>query len=86
MAKHKHWPEDHPFYARAPICPHPTKKKCDEQWTQFQHGHSGTPCIKEIQESKSKRGQMNKVATCTLVRLPESGMSFKQLLEAAGKD
>lgn len=63
-----------------PTCPHRTQKACDEQWTQFSHGHIDRPCIKAIQESKTKRGQPNKIATCTIIDLPEVGMSFEGFL------
>lgn len=72
---HTHW--DEPGH---PICDLPTMKACDERWTQYQHGHLGEPCVKAIQESKTKKGQANKLATCTLVRTPERGMSFEQSL------
>lgn len=63
-----------------PTCPHKTMKACDEGWTQFSHGHIGQPCIKAIQESKTKRGQANKIATCTITAYPETGMSFEGFL------
>lgn len=59
-----------------PVCRFPTKKACDENFTQYQHGHLGTPCVKQQQPSKSKRGQMNKTETCVLVTRPERGESF----------
>lgn len=51
-----------------PVCDMRTKAACDERHLTFLHGHLGTPCVKQIQESKSKRGRMNKIATCTLAR------------------
>lgn len=82
---HKHWPEDHPFYERAPWCDLPTKGACDQRWTEFLHGHPGHRCVKRIQESKTKKGQPNKLATCILVNLPDSGQSMSTLIESARK-
>lgn len=56
---HKHWPADHPYYELAPTCDLPTKKACDERWTQYLHFHLGTPCEKRVEPG-------NKVATCIL--------------------
>lgn len=61
-------------------CSFKTMKACDENWTQFSHGHIGRPCIKAIQESKTKKGQANKIATCTITAYPEKGMSFMGFL------
>lgn len=73
---HKHWPDDHPFYDRAPFCGFATQKACDKNWTQFRHGHLGRPCVKEIKPSKSKKGQPNTIATCTIVNTQSPGLSF----------
>ena len=70
-----------------PVCPFRTKKECDENWTQFQHGHLGVPCVKEFQPAKqttrrkdgtviTQKGQPSSVATCTIVSHPEVGESF----------
>lgn len=73
MASHTHWPPDLierlylPPYPVAPVCRFKTKRECDEFYTTYLHGHTGTPCVKAIQESKTKRGRMNKIATCTLI-------------------
>jgi hypothetical protein len=80
MARHKHWPEDHPQYERARWCDLPTKGACDTRFTQYQHGHLGRPCVKMIQESKSHRGRMNKIETCSIIESPEVGMSAAGLL------
>lgn len=63
-------------------CRFRTMKLCDENATQFAHGHLGHECIKQQQESKTKRGRMNKTATCTIINLPEKGQSFDTLLQA----
>ncbi len=76
MAQHKHWAEDHPRYGAAPVCRFRTIKACDENWTQFQHGHMGTPCVKAFQEMKTKRGTPSKVATCTITEDAPAGMSY----------
>ena len=78
VVRHKHWPEDHPFYERAPWH-NVTMKACDENYTQWLHGHPGEPCVKQFQPSKTKRGQMNSIATCTIVVTPEHGQSFAAL-------
>ena len=94
--QHKHWPEDHPFYERAPFCDLPTKGACDQRWTEFQHGHAGQACVKDyrIAEKTSKRkdgtvitqkGEASRVATCTIVNLPDHGQSMKSLIESARK-
>lgn len=83
MARHKHAAPDSPGYDLRPWCPHPTKKACDEVWTQYQHGHLGTPCVKQIQPSKSKRGKMNKIETCILVVSGGPGLSFLGTLGVA---
>jgi hypothetical protein len=72
---------DHPFYNRAPWCRFPTIKACDENWTQFQHGHLGRPCVKQYQPSKTKRGATNSIATCVIIDHAEVGESFKQNLD-----
>lgn len=82
MATHKHWPGDDPRYASAPWCLLPTKKACDEVWTQFQHGHMGVACVKAIQPSKTRKGEANKIATCTLVQPPGHGPFVEQLRAA----
>lgn len=56
---HRHWPKDHPFYPHAKDCPLPTIKACDLVWTQHQHGHQGTECVKEVLPE-------NKMQTCIL--------------------
>ena len=63
-----------------PECRFRTRKACDENLTQFNHGHLGHPCVKELQESKSKRGRMNSTPTCILIVTP-SGQSFDALLK-----
>ena len=73
-------PRGHTHWDGGPTCRFPTVKACAENWTQFNHGHLGYPCQKEYQPSKSKRGQTNKVATCTIVKHPEKGQSFKATL------
>lgn len=44
---HKHWPKDHPFYERAPVC-RLTRVECDQRWMWHQHGHTGRPCEKKL--------------------------------------
>lgn len=69
-------PRSHTHLDGGPPCRFPTIKRCDENWTQFLHGHLGRPCVKQFQESKSKRGRMNSIATCTLVTHSPTGQSF----------
>lgn len=69
---HTHGPEEW----RKP-CRFKTKKACDENFTQFTHGHMGTPCVKDFQESKSKKGRMNSIATCTIIVPQPEGLSFE---------
>lgn len=57
-------------------CRYRLKRECDEVMTQFNHGHLGVECVKDFQPSKTKRGQMNKTATCTIINLPDKGQSF----------
>lgn len=71
---HSHWDG-------GPTCRFKTKKACDENFTQYQHGHLGRPCVKEFQPSKSKRGKVNTIATCTIVDRPEHGESFAANLQ-----
>lgn len=73
-------PRSHTHYEGGRVCRFATMRECDEAMTQFQHGHLGTPCAKQIQESKSKRGRMNTIATCTIVVAPEGGLSFEASL------
>lgn len=73
-------PRSHTHHASGRTCRFATLRECDENVTQFQHGHLGHPCVKDFQPSKSKRGQMNKTATCTIIDLPEAGRSFEQSL------
>lgn len=75
VVRHKHWPEGHPFYEQAEWH-NVSMRECGERLTQFDHGHLGSPCIKDFQESKSKRGKMNTIATCTIITRPEHGQSF----------
>lgn len=72
---HTHGPEE-----GRPTCRFPTKKACDEYWTQFQHGHLGVPCVKEVQMSATRKGQPNKIATCTITKSPPKGLSFEGLV------
>lgn len=71
----------HTHWDGGPVCRFRTIKACDENWTQFQHGHLGYPCVKEFQPSKSKRGKVNTIKTCTIVKHPEKGESFRQNLQ-----
>jgi hypothetical protein len=69
---HTHWPVDlierlfKPPYPEASTCPFKTKGECDTNFIQWSHGHTGKPCVKDYQPSKSKRGQQNKTKTCIL--------------------
>jgi hypothetical protein len=40
----------------------------------------GRPCVKAIQPSKSKKGQMNSIETCTITESPPTGLSFEGLV------
>jgi hypothetical protein len=61
--RHKHWPEDHPFYERAKWH-YSTLKECDRIWTQYWHGHEGIACDKQVLPG-------NVTATCVLTMTPE---------------
>lgn len=71
-------------------CRFATKKRCDENWTQFLHGHMGWPCVKQFQPTKSRskakdgtvrpKGSVGSIATCTIIKHPELGQSFSQTL------
>ena len=53
MGSHKHWPEDHPFYERAPVH-QTTKKECDRVWREYMHGHPDERCIMEVKPGNVK--------------------------------
>ena len=72
MARHTHWDG-------GPECRFASKRECNEAMTQYNHGHLGHPCVKQLQPSKSKRGKMNSIETCTLIETP-TGKSFAQEL------
>ena len=91
--RHKHWPEDHPYYSSAPWH-EGTKKACDTEYTQFHHGHAGRECVMEFPIAKktsrradgtviTQKGEQSRVASCTIVTTPEHGLSFEGLLRAA---
>lgn len=83
---HTHGPEEW----RKP-CRFRTKKLCDENYTQFTHGHLGWECVKEFQPAKStthrkdgtvitRKGEPSSVATCTIPSVVPDGASFEQSL------
>ena len=69
----------HTHWDGGPTCRFRTMRECNENMTQYNHGHLGRPCVKQQQPSKSKRGRMNKTETCTLIETP-AGKSFAQNL------
>lgn len=102
VRSHTHWPQDliDRLFVNAPpapICDLPTRKACDQRWTEHQHGHPGQPCVRRIMESKTRPGRENKRPTCVLQRfgadaeVPEAtpdpegdGLSFWDLVVPEG--
>ena len=71
----------HTHWDGGPTCRFRTMRECNENMTQYNHGHLGRPCVKQQQPSKSKRGRMNKTETCTLIESP-AGKSFAGELQS----
>jgi hypothetical protein len=60
---HSHWPASFPEARKLRICGL-SKKECDLIWTQYQHGHEGRECKKQVLPG-------NVTATCVLTMTPE---------------